>query len=89
MIAHSDEDMASRIAGCGLLSRRMAVCGSGVSTFATGENIGLKGWFFLIVSIEKATSSEVTGLPSWNFAFLRRLSVTLRPSAETFQLSAR
>ena len=56
--------MASRIAGCGLLSRRMAVCGSGVSTFATGENIVLKGWFFLIVSIEKATSSDVTGLPS-------------------------
>ena len=43
----------------------------------------------LIAMIEKATSAEVTGLPSWNTAFLRRFSVSDLPSSESFQLSAR
>jgi hypothetical protein len=34
------------------------------------------------------TSLAVTGVPSWNFAFLRSLKVTELPSGAIFQLSA-
>ena len=59
-------------AGCGCLRRMMAVAASGVSTRSTGSSIVLKGWLSRIVKIEKATSAEVTGVPSWNNASLRR-----------------
>jgi hypothetical protein len=36
----------------------------------------VKGWLALMAMIENATSAEVMGLPSWNTAFLRRLSVS-------------
>ncbi len=66
-----------------------AVWASGVSIASTGANIDLNGWFSLIVMIEKATSSDVTGVPSWKVAFFTRFSVTLSPSSPTAQLSAR
>jgi hypothetical protein len=66
--------IASRIAGCGLLMRMMAICGVGVSTFSTGANMAWNGWLALIVMIEKATSSLVMGLPSWNVAPARSFS---------------
>ena len=69
--------------------RMIAVCGSGVSTFSTGPIIEVKGWLALIAMIEKATSAEVTGLPSWNTAFLRRFSVSDLASSDSFHDSAR
>jgi hypothetical protein len=54
---------------------------SGVSTLSTGANMVLKGWFSLIVSMVKATSSEVTGSPSWNVASRRRFRVKVSPSS--------
>jgi hypothetical protein len=89
MIGQSAGDIASRIAGCGVRSRTIAVCGSGVSTFSTGASMVLKGWFVLMAMIEKATSADVTGWPSWNTAFLRRFSVSERPSADRDHFSAR
>ncbi len=88
-IGHSAGDIASTIAGCGSLMRMMAVWASGVSTFSTGPIIVWNGWLALIAMIEKATSAEVIGLPSWNTAFLRRFSVSDLPSSASFQLSAR
>lgn len=70
------------MAGCGLESRMTAVWGSGVSTASTGSNMVLKGWLALIAMMEKATSSEVTGLPSWNTASGTRWSVRLFLSSE-------
>lgn len=66
-----------------------AVCGSGVSTAVTGANMVLKGWFCLIVKMEKATSSEVTGLPSWKVASGTRCRVRLFLSSENSQDEAR
>ncbi|MNX60776.1 hypothetical protein D3C86_916890 [compost metagenome] len=57
-------DNASRIAGCGLLMRSIAVRASGVSTRSTGANMVWNGWFCLTAMMENATSSDVTGLPS-------------------------
>ena len=81
--------MASCRAGCGWVRRMTAVCGSGVSTVSTAPNMVLNGWFAFTVSTEKATSSEVTGLPSWKRALPRRLRVMDSPSSDTLQLSAR
>ena len=81
--------MARSSAGCGWLRLITTVLASGVSMLETGANIVWKGWFSLIVMIEKATSSLVTGLPSWKVAFFTKLSVTERPSSATVQLSAR
>ncbi len=39
-------------------------------------------------SNDHLTSFAVTGVPSWNLAFLRSLKVTALPSGSTFQLSA-
>ena len=67
----------------------IAVCASGVSTLSTGPSIVWNGWFALIAMIENATSALVTGLPSWNTAFLRRFSVSDIPSSASFHDSAR
>jgi len=64
MMGQKGGDSASRMAGCGCFMRMTAICGVGVSTRSTGPNIDWKGWLALIVMIEKATSSEVIGLPS-------------------------
>ena len=64
MIGQNAGDSASRIAGCGALSRITAINGDGVSTRSTGSNIDWNGWLALIVMIENATSSLVIGLPS-------------------------
>ena len=69
------------MAGCGLESRMTAVWGSGVSTASTGSNMVLRGGW-LDSMMEKATSSEVTGLPSWNTASGTRWSVRLFLSSE-------
>ena len=82
-------DMASTIAGWGRLMRMIAVCGSAVSTFSTGPSMVWNGWLALMAMIEKATSSEVIGLPSWNSAFLRRFRVSDSPSSASFHDSAR
>jgi len=49
------------------------------------------GWSFRMTARWKEynTSSDVIGLPEWNFTSLRRLKVHTRPSGETFQDSAR
>lgn len=47
------------------------------------------GWLALMAMMEKATSAEVMGLPSWNTAFLRRFRVSDLPSSASFQDSAR
>lgn len=88
-IGHSAGDMARMMAGCGMLMRMMAVYGSGVSTFSTGASMVVNGWLALIAMIEKATSSEVIGLPSWNTASWRRCSVSDLPSSASFHDSAR
>ena len=88
-IGHSAGDMASTMAGCGVPMRMMAVWGSGVSTFSTGPIMVVKGWLALMAMMEKATSSEVMGLPSWNTAPLRRFSVSDLPSAASDHFSAR
>ena len=82
-------DMASRMAGCGRDMRSTAVCGSGVSTLSTGASMVWNGWFCLTAMTENATSSDVTGLPSWNSASLRRCSVSVRASGDSSQDSAR
>jgi len=89
MIGQNGGDSASRIAGCGAESRITAMLGAGVSTRSTGANIDWNGWFALIVMIEKATSSEVIGLPSWNVAPGTSRSSSDRPSSWKLQLSAR
>ena len=66
-----------------------AVYGSGVSTFSTGPIMVVNGWLALMAMMENATSAEVTGLPSWNTAFLRRFSVSDLPSSASFHDSAR
>src|SRR5574337_1734565 len=88
-IGHSAGDIASTIAGCGVLMRMIAVCASGVSAFSTGPIMVWNGWLALIAITENATSAEVTGLPSWNTAFLRRFSVSDLPSAASDHFSAR
>ena len=81
MIGQNAGDSASRIAGCGALSRITAINGDGVSTRSTGSNIDWNGWLALIVMIENATSSLVIGLPSWKVAPARSLSSSERPSS--------
>ena len=88
-IGASAGDIASTMAGCGVAMRMMAVYGSGVSTFSTGPSMVENGWLALIAMIEKATSAEVIGLPSWNTAFLRRFSVSDLASSDSFHDSAR
>ena len=89
MIGSNCDDIASSSAGCGCESLSTAVCASGVSTASTGAYMVLKGWFSCTVRIEKATSLEVIGLPSWKVAPSTRWSVTVSPSSETSQRSAR
>ncbi len=88
-MGHSAGDIASTMAGCGTLMRMMAVYASGVSTFSTGPSMVVNGWLALMAMMEKATSAEVTGLPSWNTASLRSLSVSDLPSSASFHDSAR
>ena len=88
-IGHSAGDMASTMAGCGVLMRMMAVWASGVSTLSTGPIMVVNGWLALMAMIENATSADVTGLPSWNTASLRRFRVSDLPSAASDHFSAR
>ncbi len=89
MIGSSAEVIASSSAGCGSARRITAVCASGSVTALTGANMVLNGWLSRTVSTENCTSADVTGRPSWNFASLRRNSVTLRASSDRIQRSAR
>ncbi len=83
-----DRDSSSE--GTGRFVRMMAVYESGVSTPVTFAYIATpNGWLFLTMSIENATSAEVTGMPSWNTAFFTRWNVVLNPSFDTSQDSAR
>ena len=69
--------------------RMIAMLGEGVSTRSTGPNIDWNGWKAFAVMIEKATSSEVIGLPSWNVAFGTSFSSSDLPSSWKLQLCAR
>ena len=88
-IGQNGGDNASRIAGCVAFHRMMANSGDGVSSRSTGSNIDWNGWLALIARFEKATPSEVMGLPSWTVASLRSVSSNERPSSWNAQLSAR
>jgi hypothetical protein len=81
--------MASSSAGCGRASRMMTVWASGVSTVETGSSMVWNGWLALITPIEKATSSAVSGCPSWKTASSTRWSVTLKLSGAIVQDFAR
>ena len=89
MIGQSGGDSAYRIAGCGWLMRMMATLGLGVSTRSTAASMVENGWLALIAMIENATSSDVTGLPSWKTALGTTFSSSDLPSSWKLQLSAR
>lgn len=63
--------------------------GNGVSTRSTGASIVLNAWFDLMVMIDQATSSDVTGRPSWKVAPGASFSSSERPSSWNDQLWAR
>ena len=81
--------MASSRAGWGCESLMTAVRSSGVSTLSTGAIMVLNGWFAFTVMMEKATSLEVMGWPSWKVAPSTSFRVTVRPSPEMSHSRAR
>lgn len=66
------------------------VCGSGASMAATLARNGANGYFLRrIIRYVNSTSADVTATPSCHFASGWRWKVSVNPSADMSQLSAR